>query len=406
MSPLKLSLVGALIGSVFTTCLLAAAQGDSPGWSALRAKARGQKVFWNAWGGDERINAYISWAATRVRDEFGIEVRHVKLTDTAEAVTRVLAEKSAGKLEKGSVDLIWLNGENFSAMKSRGLLFGPFTKNLPNFRLVDTQNMPTTIDFTVPVEGMEAPWSLAQFVLLYDTARLSQPPRTLHALLEWARTHPRRFTYPQPPDFLGTTFLKQLLLSLTPAKELLNAPATEDEFIRISAPLWEYLDLLHPLMWRQGRVFPANGPAQTRLLADGEIEVALSFSPEAASSGILSGQLPNTVRTFVFDGGTIGNASFLAIPFNSSAKEASQVLIDFLLSPEAQARKQDPQRLGSLTVLAMDKLSSTERRRFEDLPRGPATLSATELGKPLSEPHPYWTERLEKEWQRRYARGR
>jgi putative thiamine transport system substrate-binding protein len=159
-------------------------------------------------------------------------------------------------------------------------------------------------------------------------------------------------------------------------------------------------------MWRQGRAFPANGPAQTRLLADGEIDIALSFSPEAASSAIFSGQLPGTVRTFVFEGGTIGNASFLAIPFNSSAKDGALVLINFLLSPLAQARKQDPRELGSLTVLAMEKLSLTDRALFEKLPSGPATLSAKELGKPLSEPHPYWTVRLEKEWQKRYGAGR
>lgn len=159
-------------------------------------------------------------------------------------------------------------------------------------------------------------------------------------------------------------------------------------------------------MWRQGRAFPSSGPAQIRSLGDGEIDIALSFSPEAASLAILTGQLPTSVRTFVFDGGTIGNASFLAIPFNSGAKEGAMVFINFLLSPAAQARKQDPRELGSLTVLAMDKLTAADRARFENLPRGPATLSSTDLGKPLAEPHPIWMERLEKEWLKRYGAGR
>src|SRR3546814_9701148 len=65
------------------------------------------------------------------------------------AVSRVLAERAAGKQAGGSIDLIWLNGENFAAMKAQQLLYGPFTKLLPNFRLVDFDDKPSTlVDFT------------------------------------------------------------------------------------------------------------------------------------------------------------------------------------------------------------------------------------------------------------------
>ncbi len=178
-------------------------------WSAIESKARGQTVYWNAWGGETRINDYIRWASQEAQKQYGIKVQHVKLSDTAEAVTRVLAEKAAGKTDRGSVDLIWINGENFAAMKRHGLLYGPFTGQLPNFRLVDTDSKPTLTDFTVPVDGLEAPWSMAQFVFIYDSVSIPRPPRTPKALLEWAKANPGRFTYPQPPDFLGTTFLKQ-----------------------------------------------------------------------------------------------------------------------------------------------------------------------------------------------------
>lgn len=423
---------GLLLAILFAVTLPLRAA-ETNGWSATLAKARGQTVYWNAWGGDALINGYIDWATHEAKQRFGVDVRHVKLGDTAEAVTRVLAEKAAGRDRDGSTDLIWINGENFAAMKKHGLLYGPFTERLPNFRLVDTAGKPTLTDFTVPVEGLEAPWSMAQFIFLYDTTRVPQPPRTPAALLAWARAHPGRFTYPQPPDFLGTTFLKQLLLNLATDRAPLYQPVAETNapskpvapreirlganpaiympkpdptFATVTVPLWEYLDQLHPTMWRQARVFPANGPAQTRLLADGEVDLALSFSAEAASAAILTGQLPDTVRTFVFEGGTIGNASFLAIPYNSRAKEGALVLINFLLSPEAQARKQDPRQLGSLTVLALDKLTPADRKRFDELPRGKATLSLAELGKPLAEPHPSWMDRLEKEWQQRYGSRR
>src|SRR3546814_5194528 len=64
-------------------------------------------------------------------------------------------------------------------------------------------------------------------------------------------------------------------------------------------------------------LFRSSGPAQRQLLDDGEVDIALSFYPSEASSAIASGLLPETARTFVLDGGTIGNTHFVAIPFRS-----------------------------------------------------------------------------------------
>lgn len=121
------------------------------------AEARGQAVSWSVWAGDDRSNGCLEWAAGEVKRQFAVEVRHVKLSDTAEAVTHVLAEKAAGKTERGSVDSIWFNGENFAAMKLEGLLLGPFPHRIPNYRWVDTNNLPTLTDFTFAVDGLEAP---------------------------------------------------------------------------------------------------------------------------------------------------------------------------------------------------------------------------------------------------------
>jgi putative thiamine transport system substrate-binding protein len=52
-------------------------------WSGIKAKARGQTVYWNAWAGEKSINAYIGWAAEQVRKRYGVRVEHVKLSDTA-----------------------------------------------------------------------------------------------------------------------------------------------------------------------------------------------------------------------------------------------------------------------------------------------------------------------------------
>ena len=372
-------------------------------WGDIVAKARGQEVFWNAWGGDARINAYIAWVGARVNALHGVTFRHVKLADTAEAVRKVLAEKAAGRSSGGSVDLIWINGENFKAMKDQKLLHGPFAESLPNFRFVDVEDKPTTIlDFTVPTGGYESPWGMAKLVFMYDTARLTNPPRSITGFLEFAKSNPSRFTYPAPPDFIGTTFLKQALYELTTSPEILQEPAG-DNFDAVTAPLWRFLGELRTHQWRHGRSFPKNGPAQRQLLDDGEVDIAISFHPADASSAIANGLLPETARTFVLDRGTIGNTHFVAIPFNARAKEGAMVVADFLLSPEAQARKQNPEIWGDDTVLAINRLNALDRKMFENLPRGVATLPPDKLGATLPEPHPSWMTRIEKSWLQRYG---
>ena len=372
-------------------------------WTAVLAAARGTQVYFHAWGGDPKINAFIVWVGSLAQDRFGITLTQVKLAATTDAVARVQAEQAAGQTTGGAVDLIWINGENFAAMKSRGLLFGPFAETLPNFALIDTLANPATVtDFTVPTEGYESPWAMARLVFEYDTARVSTPPRSIGALLEWARATPGRFTYPQPPDYLGLTFLKQVLYGLLPDPTLLQSPA-DDRYDTAVAPLWTYLDALHPMMWRKAAAYPGNEPAMGQLLADAEIDISLSFNPGRASAEIVAGNLSDTVRTFVLDGGTIGNASFLAIPFNAAQPAAAQVIADLFLSPQVQARAQDPAILGFQTVLAMDRLGPQDAAAFAGLALGPATLSPADLGPALLEPHASWMTRTGADWVKRYG---
>jgi len=372
-------------------------------WDTVLAEARGQEVFWNAWGGSEQYNAYIAWVGKRVQEDHGVTLRHVKLSDTADAVQAVLAEKTAGRTDDGSVDLIWINGENFKAMKENGLLYGPFVERLPHFALVDIREEPTTVlDFTVPTDGLESPWGMAKLVFIYDMARLAEPPRSIAGFLDYVRANPGRFTYPAPPDFIGSTFLKQALYELVEDRSMLLQPAG-DNFDQVTQPLWNYLDALRPNLWRQGRDHPKTGTAQIQLLDDGELDIAISFNPGEASSAIADGRLPESARTFVLDEGTIANTHFVAIPFNARAKEGAMVVANFLLSPEAQARKQNPDIWGEPTVLSMALLSADDKARFDMLPRGVATLSTEALGPALPEPHPTWMTRIEEAWLRRYG---
>jgi putative thiamine transport system substrate-binding protein len=392
-----LALIAALAPSV-------ALADTNPGdWDAVVKAANGQTVYWHAWGGSTQTNDFIAWVGDRVQAEYGVTLEHVKLTDTADAVTRVLSEKQAGQNDDSAVDMIWINGANFAAMKEADLLFGPFAEQLPNWALVDVDGKTVQTDFTVPTDGMESPWAMAQVVFDYDTADISEPMGSMREILDWTAANPGRFTYPQPPDFLGTTFLKQVLVDILDDPSVLSAEATDANYAATTAPLWDYLDKLTPNLWRQGQAYPPTGTAMFPLISDGELDLSISFSPGAASAAIANFELPETVRTFVLDKGTIGNASFVAVPYNSGSTEGAMIVANFLLSPEAQARAQDPNLLGYGTVLNMDALTDMDRAKFDALDLGIATLSPAELGTAVAEPHPSWMTRIAEDWTARYG---
>ena len=400
--------------NLISTCLLSASliffiiapSMSSTDWQSVVNKSRGQTVYWNAWGGDSRTNEFIAWVGKQAQARYGLNVKHVKLTDTAEAVSRVLSEKAAGRNSTGSIDLIWINGPNFFSMKRENLLFGPFVADLPNAKFLDlSKGSPNTVDFTEPVEGLESPWRLAKFVFIYDQARVVKPPITMVKLGKWASRNPGRLTHPDPSNFMGATFLKQALLELVSDTSILQNPVkSKKQFLLETEVLWDWYDDLRPNLWRKGNSFPENESIQKQLFNDGELDFAMSFDPAVAAAGIAEGLFSTTTRVHTFENGTLGNVSFVAIPYNAKNKDGAMVIANLLLEPEVQARMQNIEFLGSFTVLDLQKLDSKSKEAFDMLPTNPALPKIDDLGQTLLEPHSSWMTFLKQEWAQRYTR--
>jgi putative thiamine transport system substrate-binding protein len=370
----------------------------------MQQEAAGQTVYFDAWGGSDVINGYIQWAGQQVQQRYGVRVEHVKVSDAADVVKRVRNEKLAGKKD-GTVDLVWINGENFLAMKRESLLHGPVNEMLRNYAWVDTQGKPTTtIDFAEPVEGMEVPWGMAQLTFMADSQRVAKPPQNIAELLAFAKANPGRVTYPRPPDFHGTTFLKQLLLDLNTdpktQRPAFYQGATPQAVERLCKPLWDYLDALHPHLWRAGKQFAQNAAAVRQMMNDGELLFALTFNPNEAANEIAAKRMATGVVSYQFPGGTIGNTHFVAVPFNARAKAGALIFADFLLSPQAQARKADIAVWGDPTVLALPKLPPELRALFDSKPLPGQVLSSAPA---IAEPHGSWVGALEAQWLKRYG---
>lgn len=385
-------------------------------WQQTLNEARGESVYFYAWGGDPQVNRYLQWIAEQVDVKYGVKLEHVKLAQTSDAVSRVLAEVSAGNMSKGQVDLLWINGLNFATMAESNLLEASWVSLLPNFELTNPQQNPAmTIDFGVPTNGMEAPWGRAALTFYYDSAyahaTASSPPSTLQELLHWSMQNPGRFTYSKPPDFLGLSFLKYAFIILNQHQEAdvfakLYQPPTVESELQLLSPLWEFLDQLHPYLWRQGRYFVSDGASIRRLVGDSELQLGFTFSASDIPGAVDRFGLPPSIRSFAMKDGSLSNVHFVTIPINAKHKAGAKVVANFLMSIEAQAKKQQPSEWGDRTVLDLSLLAHDQQLMFKPPNQHPSALPVSAKSPSLSEPHPQWNEVLTEAWERRYGAKR
>ncbi|WP_039984429.1 ABC transporter substrate-binding protein [Vibrio owensii] len=380
-----LSTIG-ILATTFATSSFASSTAEE--WQKIEQQADGQTVYFHAWGGSQEINRYIQWAGKELKSRYNVTLNHVKVTDISETTTRLIAEKAAGKNSGGSVDMVWINGENFKSMKDNQLLFGPFVDGLPSWQYVD-KTLPVDVDFSEPTDGLEAPWGVGQLVFIYDEETLNNPPSSYAEMLSYAKAFPNRLTYPRPPEFHGTSFIKSLLIELSNNDPALQKPVTDEAFKTVTQPLWAYLDEFHTVAWRGGKQFPGGTAETVQLLDDGQIDLAVTFNPNAVYSAQSSGNLADSTKAYAMDAGALSNIHFLAIPWNANASAGAQVAINFLLSPEAQSRKGDINIWGDPSVLSSQYLTGTAKN--------------TQQFKSIAEPHPSWQAALEKEWLKRYG---
>lgn len=390
---MKKTLLGLALALATNIAMAKTAEPADQDWQQILSEAKGQTVYFNAWGGSQEINDYLRWAGRQLKSQYGVNLKHVKVADIAETTQRLLAEKTAGKDQAGSVDLVWINGENFRSMKQSHLLYGPFTQQLPNWQYVD-KSLPIDSDFTEPTAGLEAPWGVGQLVFIHDKQTLNNPPQNFSELLSLAKAFPGKVSYPQPPEFHGSSFLKAALLELTDDPDSLYQPidikTEQPRFERVTAPLWQYLDQLHPVAWQHGQQFPSGSSETIQLLDDQQLLLAITFNPNAANAAIESGTLVETAATYAFKQGALSNIHFLAIPWNANAKAGAMVTINYLMSPAAQARKADATIWGDPSILKKDVLATSGAQGFS-------------LFKAIPEPHPSWLTAIEMEWQKRYG---
>ncbi len=365
-------------------------------------KADNTTVRFVMWGGSSSINKWVdTYVASEVKKRYNITLVRVP-ADASVFVNKLLSEKNSGSV-KGSMDLLWINGENFKNAKEKGLLWGPVSDKLPNYNdFVD----PATVqsDFGFPVDGYEVPYGRAQFVFEYDSAKVTDVPDSYAKLKEWVAKNPGKFTYPQPPDFTASAFIRQVFYASTGGHKQYAGAFNKMVFDKNKTSWLKYLSDISPYLWNNGKNYPRDIAALDTLFERGEVLINMSYHQADAQNRVLSGRYPATVKTFVMKEGSIYNTHFTAIPFNSGNKEGAMVVANFLLSPEAQLSKNDPANWGDFTVLDLKKLSDENRRKFAALDLGKPTLPLDVLEKyAVPEITSEYVEALEKEWENTFS---
>jgi putative spermidine/putrescine transport system substrate-binding protein len=384
-----------------STVALGSGQINGMNWEQILAKAKGGTANWFLYGGSQTTNDYLDkYVIPQMQQQYGVTVKRTPVTDTVEAVNKVLAEKQAGKTSNGTVDMVWINGENFRTMAEGNILLTGWARALPNAKLINWEEPNVMNDFGIPVNDREAPWARAQFVFVYDSAKVTTPPKSFAALETYLKANPGTFTYPAPPDFTGSVLIRHVLYETTGGWQQYGASFNEQIYAAKSPAAWDYLNRIKPYLWQKGATYPDGAPKLDQLFSDGEVNFTMNYSPTAGSIGIATGKFPKTTRTFYLDGGTIANTSYIAIPFNAKNKEAVLVLANFLESPAAQIEKAKQTLSGDSAILDASKLSDADRNALKAIPLDAATIPSAELAMhALPElPAPY-VDRIEKDWQ-------
>ena len=343
----------------------------------LKEESKGTTVTFYGWGGDDVLNKWLDDVfAPQMKEKYDITMERVPM-DIDQILSQLSGEIQAGE-EDGSIDMIWINGENFQSAKENNMLYGPFTDKLPNYeQYIDTESEDVLYDFAYPIEGYEAPYGKAQFVMIKDSAVAGETPKNAEEFLEFAKKYKGKVTYPALPDFTGSVFVRNIIYELCGYEQFLDMKADKEVVKEAIQPALEYLRELNPYLWNEGKTFPDSSTTLDNMFSDGELVMYMTYGAYDAAVGIENGKYPETAETFIFDKGTIGNTNFMAIAGNSENKAGAMVAINEMMSPEIQASRYETMKV--LPVVSYDKLSDEQQEAFHAVDLGKGVLPQEEL---------------------------
>lgn len=141
----------------------------------------------------------------------------------------------------------------------------------------------------------------------------------------------------------------------------------------------DYFNRIKPYLWREGDAYPATQAQLDDLFTNGEVFMTMGFEVGKTAGQIAKGIYPDTVRSYVFDTGTIGNSHYLAVPYNAPQKAAALLVMNFLQSPAAQLEKMNPEVWGDMPAFDVTKLTAENQVLLASFDGQPGSVSLKDL---------------------------
>ncbi|UWG97056.1 ABC transporter substrate-binding protein [Dehalobacter sp. DCM] len=357
---------------VLTGCSSSKKFDENASFDTLVSQAKGSTVTFYGWGGDDLRNNWLdNVVAPALKEKYNITLNRVPM-DIDQILSKLSGEKQAGTTD-GTIDLIWINGENFYSAKDKGYLYGPFTQKLPNYaKYIDQTAAENLRDFGYTIDGYEAPYGKAQMVMINDSAATPETPKNTAELLAYCKANKGKVTYPALPDFTGSAFVRSIICDIVGYEQFADMPADKATVKNAIQPAIDYLTELNPYLWREGKTFPATIAQVDNMFADNELVMTMSYEPYSAATKIANGTYKATATSFLFDKGMVGNTNYIAIAQNSPNKAGALVVVNEMISAEIQASQFS--KLRSLPVVDYNKLSDDEKKLFDSVDLGQGSI--------------------------------
>ncbi len=367
-------------------------------WEDISKEAEGETVNIYMWSGDQSVNEYMdNWVKPLVKEELNINLNRVAINDPKDMINKLLTEKEVEK-SNGSIDIIWMNGENFKLANENNLLWGPFADKLPNYnQYVDKEADDIKYDFGEDTMGMEVPFGKSQFVFIYDSNVIKNPPKDINELTNWIKQNPGKFTYPSVPDFTGSAFIRQTYI------DLFKKNYIEEKDLN---SMWNYMNDIKPYLWRNGETYPESSAKLDMLYSNSEVLMSMSYNPLHAFNKIQSGEFKESTDVFVLNDGTLSNTHYLSVPFNATNKAGAMAVIDFLLSPKSQIYKLNPSNWGDGLAISYDKLSDEDKLKIDEIYKENKLEFLNEIRKyKIPEMKAEYIDQIEKGWDQNVSKN-
>ena len=435
---------------------------ESYNWKDIETLAVGGSVNFYVAVTPAVYNWITTWLSDKLYQDYSITVNYLnsnpsdssKIPKTTPEIIQLIKNSLTidplpeGK-DKGDIDVVWINGENFYDMKSNNLLYGPFANKIPSSINFNFEAPTIKYDFEVPTAGLEMPFNVAQIAFIYNSTCGLNDTSSISTVLDIASliktaNYRNKFTYAMPSnmtetgsnikgkDFTGSSFTRQVFyevigagsdpsfcqtwfsLSVSACQSTLkysykdftetkwdtgNPPS---KYIKVAPFYFSFLRQLEPYLYNEplfsGKYnnYPSSNTVTDSLFSSGKVFLTLNYNANYASRF-------SDAKGYTLSTGTLSNTNFLAIPINAKNKLAALVTLNYISSAAAMFQRKSstwaPLQAYDETSPTFTSEGSNWNVAFETLPTNPHVPTRNQLVQArIPELSVAYINQLERDW--------